>query len=172
MVFLLSASWWIRIRGLWKLRGGRDWLWGNLNLVLMGGTVLSNYLIHFSVDWAVFSPCCLAWGQTIVGLMVVMATSFKRTYSVPLIPQQATVNPCLHQRLLDTHRQVWLSLLGHCSFLLGPSVRNIWLVPSKNLFPQYCGSFVVKSHWPPKSSSLGVLSPFFRYPGWKICCGS
>ena len=32
-------------------------------------------------------------------------------------PRQATVNPHLHQRLLDTHRQGWLSLLwGHCSF--------------------------------------------------------
>ena len=29
---------------------------------------------------------------------------------------QATVDPYLHQRLQDTHRQVWLSLLwGHCS---------------------------------------------------------
>ena len=38
-------------------------------------------------------------------------------YSVPLTPQQATVDPCLCWRLLDTHRQVWLSLLwGHCSW--------------------------------------------------------
>ena len=32
-------------------------------------------------------------------------------YSVPLTPQQVTVSLCLHQRLQDTHRQVWLSLL-------------------------------------------------------------
>ena len=32
---------------------------------------------------------------------------------------QATVNPHLHRRLLDTHRQVWLSLLwGYCSWVL------------------------------------------------------
>ena len=31
-------------------------------------------------------------------------------YSVPLILQQATATPHLHQRLLDTHRQVWVSL--------------------------------------------------------------
>ena len=31
-------------------------------------------------------------------------------YSVPLILQQATTTPHLHQRLLDTHRQVWVSL--------------------------------------------------------------
>ena len=40
-------------------------------------------------------PSCLAWSQT--------------------------VTPGLHWRLLDTHRQVWLSLLwGYCSFLLAP----------------------------------------------------
>ena len=54
-----------------------------------------------------------------------------------LTPQQATVNPCLHLRLPNTHRQVWLSLLwGHCSFLLGPSVHKVLLVSSKSLcFP-------------------------------------
>jgi len=29
--------------------------------------------------------------------------------SVPPIPQQATTNPCLCQRLMDTQRQVWVS---------------------------------------------------------------
>ena len=62
-------------------------------------------------------------------------------YSVPLTLQQATVDPCLHQRLLDTHRQVWLSLLwGHCSFLLGPGAYKVLFVPSKSLFPQSCVS--------------------------------
>ena len=42
---------------------------------------------------AVFHPCFLAWGQT--------------------------VDPRPQQKLLEPHRQVWLSLLwGHCSFLL------------------------------------------------------
>ena len=27
VVFILSAFWWIRLRGLWKLPDGRDWLW-------------------------------------------------------------------------------------------------------------------------------------------------
>ena len=34
--FHSSALWWRRIRGLWKLPDGRDWLWGKLGLVLMG----------------------------------------------------------------------------------------------------------------------------------------
>ena len=41
-------------------------------------------------------------------------------------------------------------------------------VPSKSLFPQSCVKSVIKSHWPPKSNSLGVLSPFARSPGWEI----
>ena len=57
--------------------------------------------------------------------------------SVPPTLQQATTDPCLHQRLLDTHGQVWVSLLwGHCSFLLGPSAHKVLFVPSKSLFPQ------------------------------------
>ena len=97
--------------------------------------------------------------------------------SVPLTLQRAPVDPCLHQRLMVTHRQVWLSLLsgavwGHCSFVLGPGAHKVLFVPSKSLFPQSCGSSVIKSHWPPKTNSLGVLSPFARSPGLEICSGS
>ena len=56
-------------------------------------------------------------------------------------PQQATTDPRLHRRLLDTHRQVWVSLLwGHHSFLLGPGVHKVLFVPSKSLFLQSCVS--------------------------------
>ena len=50
MVFILSAVLWMRIRGLWKLPDGRDWLWGKLGLVLMAGAMLSKSLIQFYVD--------------------------------------------------------------------------------------------------------------------------
>ena len=57
-------------------------------------------------------------------------------HSVPLTLQQATADPHLHQRLLDTHRQVWVGLLwGHCSFLLSPGAHKVLFVPSKSLFP-------------------------------------
>ena len=60
-------------------------------------------------------------------------------HSVPLTLQQATADPCLCQRLLDTHGQVWVSLLwGHCSFFLGPGVHKFMIVPSKSLIPQFC----------------------------------
>ena len=55
--------------------------------------------------------------------------------------QQATVNPHLCQRLLDTHRQVWVSLLwSHCSSLLDPGANKVLFVPSKSLFSQSCVS--------------------------------
>ena len=50
MVFSLPALWWRKVRGLWKLLDGRDWLRGKLGLVLMGGAMLSKSLIQFSVD--------------------------------------------------------------------------------------------------------------------------
>jgi len=176
VVFSLSALWWIRIRGLWKLPDGRDWLWGKLGLVLMGGAMLSKSLVQFSVDER---GCVLSlfWDQTMVGVMKIMVTSFKRSCAhtvafSALDPAWATVDPCLGG-LLDTYRQVWISLLwGQCSFLLDPGVHKVLFVPCKSLFPQSCVSSVIKSHWPPKSNSLVVLNPFARSPGWEICCGS
>ena len=92
---------------------------------------------------------------------------------MPSTQQQATTNPRLGWSLLNTHGQVWVSLFwGHCSFLLGPGGHKVLFVPSKSLFPQSCVKSVIKSHWPPKSNSLGVLSPFARSPGWEIYCGS
>ena len=60
MVFILSALWWRRIRGLWKLPDGRDWLRGKLGLLLMGGAMLSKSLIQFSVDGQGCAPFLLS----------------------------------------------------------------------------------------------------------------
>ena len=81
-------------------------------------------------------------------------------YSVPLTPQQATVNPRFRWRFLDTHRQVWLSLLwGHCFFLLAPDVCKVLFVSSKSLFPQSCGSSVIKSHGLQSQIRWGCSAP-------------
>ena len=77
-----------------------------------------------------------------------METSSNKTYartqcfpgllqSVFLTPQEAAVDACIHQRLPNTPRQVWLSLLwDHFSFLLGPVMHKGLFVPSKCLcFP-------------------------------------
>ena len=51
-------------------------------------------------------------------------------------------------------------------------VHTVLFVPSKSLFPQSFVSSIITSHWPPKSNSLGVLSPFPISPDWESCCGS
>ena len=85
--------------------------------------------------------------------MKIMETSFQRSNAGTAAlsaadPQQATVNPCLHQRLLDTQgKSGSVSCGDHCSFLLGPGVHKVLFVPSKSLFPQSCvssGSSVVE----------------------------
>ena len=100
VVSILSALWWISIKDLWKLPDGRDWLRGNLSLALMVRAMLSKSLIWFFLlmDGVVFPLCNLAWGETMVGAMAVMTTSFKRAYvrtvafSAP-DPMPATADP-------------------------------------------------------------------------------
>ena len=110
--------------------------------------MLSNALIQFSLDGQGCVPSLL-----LVEVMKIMAASFKRSNACTaalsaLTLHQVTTAPCLCWRLLDSHGQVWVSLLwGHCSFLLGPGAHKIFFVPSKSLFPQSCvlsgGSLVV-----------------------------
>ena len=73
-----------------------------------------------------------------VEITKIRATSFKRSHaallhSVPPTCSKPPPDPRLHQRLLDTHGQVWVSpLWGHCSFLLGPGVHKVLFVASKS----------------------------------------
>ena len=79
-----------------------------------------------------------------VEVMKIMVTSSEAPmqallHSLSPTLQQATTDTCLHWRLPDTHRQVWVSpLWGHCSFLLGPGAHKVLFMPSKSLFPQSC----------------------------------
>ena len=98
--------------------------------------------------------------------MKIMETSFKSSHAVPPTLQQATADPHLCQRLLDTHRKVWVNILwGDCSFLLSPTAHKILFVPSKSLFPQCCvssgGSMVSLMATPPGGlmSYPGLLHP-------------
>ena len=57
----------MRIRDLYKLPGGRYWLWGKLGLVLMGGAMVSISLFDFSVKGLGCVPFLLfEGGQTMV----------------------------------------------------------------------------------------------------------
>ena len=74
-----------------------------------------------------------------VEVMKIMVTSFKRSHAHSAVlsttnPAAATADPCFCQRLLDTYRQVWVSLCGVTS-LLDPGAHKVLFVPSKSLFP-------------------------------------
>ena len=116
MVFILSALWWRRIRGLWKLHDGRDWLRGKLDLVLMGRAMFNKSLIQFSVDEWCYIPSLLFdlrqnYGggnedngnllQNVPGMHC--CTQCPWPCSRPLLTHTSTV---------DTQTQFWLSLCG------------------------------------------------------------
>ena len=152
-----------------------------MGLVLMGGTMLSKSLIQFFVVGLLRGcvPSLLFdlrpnYGRCNVGNVDLLQKDLCMHYCIQCPdPGAGHVDPCLCERLLDTHRQVWHGLLwGYCSFLLAPGKHKVLFVPSYRFFPQCCVSSIINSHWPSKSNSLGVLSPFARSPGWVICCGS
>ena len=49
-LLLLSALWWMRLRGLCKLPDGKNWQWEKLGLALVGRALLSQALIQLSAD--------------------------------------------------------------------------------------------------------------------------
>ena len=98
---------------LGKLPDGRDWLRGKLGLVLMGGAMLSKSLIQFSVDgWSGAPSLLFTWIQTLVEVMKIMATSFKRPQAH--IVTLSAPNPAAghHQPMLPPETSVhsWASL--------------------------------------------------------------
>ena len=118
-----------------------------------------------------------------VELMLVMATSFKWTYpfeynallySVPLTPQEATVDPHLLWRLLESGSQASLaqSLVG--TLLLSSSswcTQDFLCALQESVSPvlsKFCNQIPLAS----KVKSLGVLSPFSGSQGLEICCGT
>ena len=76
-----------------------------------------------------------------VEVMKIMATSINMSHACTATVSAPSLlsMPLLTHASLDTtghYGQVWVSLLlGHCSFLLGPSVHKVLFVPSKSLFP-------------------------------------
>ena len=121
----------------------------------MGGAMLSKSLIQLSVDeWGCVPSVLFDQRPNYGGGDGDNSTSFKRsrartaTLSAPTL-QQATTDPRLCWRLLDTPGQVWVSLSwGHCSFLLGQVVlvvknppvnagdtRDMGLIPGSRTSP-------------------------------------
>ena len=88
-----------------------------LGLVLMGGAMLSKSLIQFSVDGQGCVPSLLfdlrpnyGEGNEYNGTPSKVPCTTLLHSVLPTL-QQATTDSHLHQGLLDTHGQVWVSLL-------------------------------------------------------------
>jgi len=123
--FSFYLPWWRKVRGLWKLPDERDWLRGKLGLVLMHRAMLSKSLIQFSLDgWGCVPSLLFTLGQTMVEVVKVMATSFKRSHArtATLSAPNPAAGHCRPMPLLETlrHSQASLgqSLMG--SLLLFP----------------------------------------------------
>ena len=113
----------------------------------MGGATLSKSLIQFSVDGWSCVPTLLfglrpnyGGGNEDNGDPIQKVPSCTAALSAPN-PAAGHHRPMPAPRLLDTHGQVWVSLLwGHRSFLLSPGAHKVLFVLSKSLFPQSCVS--------------------------------
>ena len=123
-------------RCTWVWVNSGSWWWTGRPSVLrfMGSQRLGHY-------WATE----LSWTETMVQVMKIMVPPWKGPMLVLLhtvaILQQAPAALFLCQRLLDTHRQIWVSLLWcYCSFLFCPGVHKFLFVPSKSQFLQSCVS--------------------------------
>ena len=120
--------------------------WRKLGLVLMGRAMLSKSLTQFSVAGQGCVPSLLfnltpnyGGGNEDNGDLLQKVHACTATHSAP----NPAAGHCQRQcwRLLDTHRQVWVSLLcGHRSFLLDLGAQNILFVTSMSLFAQSCVS--------------------------------
>ena len=84
----------------------------------MGRAMLSKSLIQFSVDGQGCVPSLFfdlrpnyGGGNEENGDLL-QKVPCTQCCSVTMTLQQATADPCLCQKLLDTHRQVWVRLVG------------------------------------------------------------
>ena len=124
--------------------GETDW-GGNWVLFWWVGPCSVNLLSNFLfMGEAVFPSCCLTWGQTMVEVMKIVVTSFKRSHA-PTAALSASDLEAGHRRptsLPRTPGPSWACLsqspLG--SLLLSPGswCTQVLFVPSKSLFPQPC----------------------------------
>ena len=113
-----------------------------------------------------------------VEVMKIIVTYFKRAHAGTAA--LSAPNPAAgHRRPTPP-----LETPGHSRASLGPSlVESLVISPGswcaqdfvcalqESVSPVLC-KFCNQIPTPPKSNSLGALSPFARFPSWEICCGS
>ena len=134
--------------------GEADWV-GNWVLFWWAGpcsvNLKSNFLLMCE---SVFPPCFLTWGQSVVVVMKIMLTSFKRSRGCTAAlsapdPAAGHRQPTSRPEILDPHRQDWGRLWSHkyCNFYKLEICGN--LVSSKSIdaiFPNVFAHFMSLSH--------------------------
>ena len=104
----------------------------------MGGVILSKSLIQFSVDGRGCVPSLLFdLRPNYSGGDGDLLQKVPCMHCCPLCSRPFG-RPHLHQGLLDTYGQVWVSpSWGHCSFLLGPGAYEVCVL-QESVFPVLC----------------------------------
>ena len=113
----------------------------------MGRTMLSKSLIRFSFDgWGCFPSLLLTWSQTMVEVLKIMGTSFKRSHAgtATLSAPNRAPGHCQPTPPLEIPGHSWASLgqslMGSMFLYLGSWCAQVLFVPSKGLFSQSCVS--------------------------------
>ena len=142
-----------------------------LDLVLMGGGTLSKSLIQFSVEgWGCVPSLIFTWGQTMVEIMKIMVSSFKRSYAGTAI--LSAPSPAAGHRWptpppeTPGHSQASLgqSLVG--SLLLSPGSwrTRFCLCPPRVCFPVLCKFWQLYGGLMEISSKRLMPYPDLRHP--------
>ena len=186
-LLLLSALWWRRLRGLCQLTDRRDWWWEKWGLALVDRALLNkaNPIICWWVGLCSLSDSRLAREDPVLGSTGCMVgLTSKRAYTMgdllnlllPVPPSLwwAPANPGLHRRTSNTNKEILIqSPVGSLLLSSGSWCMQDFICALQDwslCFPQSCGSPVIKFHWPSRSDSLGISSPFVRSPGWDVWC--
>ena len=138
---LMETSWWERLTE-GKILSCFDWL-----------ARLNKTLIQFSVDeWDCVLSLLFTWGQTMVEVMKIMVTYFKRSHASTAIPSAPNPIAGHHwpMHLMETH--------GHSQARLGQSLVGSLLLPPGSWYAQGSLCALQKSFSP-------VLCKF-----WKLYC--
>ena len=118
---------------------------GKLGIFLMDRAMLSKSLVQFSVDgWNCVPSLLFTYGQTMVEVMQIMVTSFKRSHAC-IDTLSAPIPAAGHHQctpLLETpgHSQASLgqSLVGSLLFSPGSLCTRFYLCSSRAYFPILC----------------------------------
>ena len=115
MFFILSAFWWRRIRGLWKLPDGRDWL-----KVKMGHLIFCWWMRLCSLPVIYLVPNYCGGNEDYGDLLQKVPCTHCCTQSLQPL-QQVTANPRLHQ-------DSWTLTGKSCSVSCGVTAPFSWVL--------------------------------------------